>query len=407
MEKLKIGVVGLGQRGFALLSPLLAIKDAVITAVCDTYEDRVQKAVDLITAKYDAPATFINFDEFLEKGDFTAVLICTCWEEHIKMAIKSMKAGKITAMEVGGAKNIEECWELVETYEQTKTPFFFLENCCYDRFELLSLNLARKGYLGEIVHCKGAYAHDLRDEILGGNVNRHYRLEEYTHRNCENYPTHELGPIAKILDINRGNRMVSLVSVASKGAGLSAFAKTDKNPDKTLADRVFKQGDVVNTVITCEGGETILLTLDTTLPRFYSRDFTVRGTKGMTSGEVNLVFLEEKLNPHEFYETEKTIEKYLNNANEFTEFLPPYWQNITDEERELGHGGMDLYMLREFVRIALGDKHFPLDVYDAAAWMCITALSEKSISEGNAVQLVPDFTKGEYKNRKRFDVIEL
>lgn len=135
---------------------------------------------------------------------------------------------------------------------------------------------------------------------MGGNVNRHYRLNNYMHRNCENYPTHELGPIAKILGINRGNRMISLVSVASKAAGLREFAKTDKNPDKSLENATFRQGDIVNTVITCANGETISLKLDTTLPKYYSREFTVRGTKGLCLQEANMVFLEEKCYSHEF-----------------------------------------------------------------------------------------------------------
>lgn len=407
MKKLKVGVVGLGQRGYLLLKPLLQIEEAQITAVCDAYQDRVDKAIAFVSEKYEAPKGFNDFEDFLANSGVEAVLICTSWKEHIRMSIESMKAGIITAMEVGGAESVEECWELVDTYEKTKTPFFFLENCCYDRFELLSLSLARKGILGEIVHCKGSYAHDLREEILGGNVNRHYRLEEYTNKNCENYPTHELGPIAKILDINRGNKMVSLVSIASKSVGLSAYAKTDKSPDKALKDRVFAQGDIVNTIITCENGETILLTLDTTLPRFYSRDFTVRGTKGFTSGEENLVFLEDKCDSHEFYDTEKAVEKYLNSANDYAEHLPTYWQNITEEEKELGHGGMDYFMLKDFVEAALSGEEFALDVYDGASWMVISALSAKSIKEGGMPQQIPDFTKGEYKNRPRHDVIKI
>lgn len=405
--KLKIGMVGLGQRGSGLIRTLLHIDEAQIVAVCDNYQDRVDKAISVISEKYDAPNGFTDFDIFLKNGDFDAMIICSSWDVHVKMAIKSMKAGKITAMEVGGAHSVEECWELIRAYEETKTPFMFLENCCYDRFELLSTALARRGMLGEIVHCKGAYAHDLRDEILGGKVNRHYRLEQYKNYNCENYPTHELGPIAKILDITRGNKMNTLVSIASKSAGLEAFATTDKNPDKDQIGVKFNQGDIVNTIITCENGETILLTLDTTLPRYYSREFTVRGTKGFTNGEANMVFLEEKIGSHEFFETEKTIEKYLNNAEEYKQFLPPYWRDITQEEKDLGHGGMDYYMLKEFTLNALNGKKMPIDVYDAASWMVITALTGESIANGGKIVEIPDFTEGKWKERKSEDVIEL
>jgi hypothetical protein len=47
----------------------------------------------------------------------------------------------------------------------------------------------------------------------------------------------------------------------------------------------------------------------------------------------------------------------------------------------------------------------PLDVYDAAAWMVITCLSEKSIKEGKVVE-IPDFTRGAYKVRPITDVID-
>ena len=206
-----------------------------------------------------APRVYADFKEMLADKDVRVTFICSSWEAHIEQAILSMRAGKITAMEVGGASNLQECYDLVSAYEETHTPFMMLENCCYDRFELLSTALTRKGVLGEIVHCHGAYSHDLRDEILGGNVHRHYRLKHYQNRNCENYPTHELGPIAKLLGVNRGNRMVKLYSAASKAAGLTAFSYSDKNPDLTLRGQQFAQGDIVNTLITCENGETVSL----------------------------------------------------------------------------------------------------------------------------------------------------
>ena len=153
----------------------------------------------------------------MDAAKVKAVVIASSWDEHVPMAIASMKAGKYTAVEVSGAYDIEDCWDLVRTYEETKTPIMMLENCCYGKFELLCNSLARAGKFGKVLYCHGAYAHELRGEILGGNVNRHYHLQNYMLRNCENYPTHELGPIAKLLDINRGNKMLSLTSVSTKG----------------------------------------------------------------------------------------------------------------------------------------------------------------------------------------------
>lgn len=408
MKNIQMAVIGLGQRGMSLIGTIMAFDEVDIVAVCDVYEDRRNAACEKIASKKgNVPVQYADHRDLLKDERVEAVLVASSWEEHISMAIDCMKAGKITAMEVGGAYDVEECWELVRTYEETKTPIMMMENCCFDRFELLSLNLARAGKLGEIVHCHGAYSHDLRDEVLGGNVNRHYRLDNYIKRNCENYPTHELGPIAKILDINRGNKMLSLVSVASKAVGLAEFAKSSANPDPSLKDVVFRQGDIVNTIITCANGETITLTLDTTLPKYYSREFTVRGTKGFCVQETNMVCIEGEGFVHEWIPPHKSVEKYFNNAENYNEYLPKMWREITDAERELGHGGMDYFMFKSFFNAVKTGAEMIVDVYDAAAWMCITALSEQSIAQGGAPQVIPDFTRGKWLKRARLDVKEI
>ena len=312
------------------------------------------------------------------------------------MAAESMLAGKITAMEVCCAAELAECRELVRTYERTKTPFMFMENCCYGKFEMLTQALVRAGRLGTVVHCHGAYAHDLRDEILGGRVNRHYRLEQYRKRNCENYPTHELGPIAKILNINRGNCMQTLVSVSSKAVGLEEFSRTDKNPDPLLCGAKFAQGDAVSTLIRCANGETISLRLDTTLPRYYSREFIVQGTKGLCNQEANMVFLEDEADVHEFFEPSRTVRKYLDNADSYSDYIPQEWKDITEAQKEAGHGGMDYLMFKDFFAAAAKGGAMPVDVYDAAAWMSVTALSECSVALGGAPQSFPDFKRGKW-----------
>ena len=406
-KKLKFGLVGLGGRGYGMLNTLMCVEKAEIVAVCDVYEDRVEKGVKRVEkARNVTPVAYTDFTKLLEDENVEAVLIATSWDEHIRMAIQSMRAGKITACEVGGAYDVEECWELVRSYEETKTPIMFLENCCFSKFELLSTTLARLGMLGEVVHCHGAYSHDLRDEICGGIVNRHYRLDNYKKRNCENYPTHEIGPIAKLLDINRGNKFTTLVSYASKAVGLEEFTRDARNPDKSLIGAKFAQGDIVTTMLKCANGETVTITLDTTLPKYYSREFTVRGTKGLCMQETNMILLEGKDDMHEFWEPERIIEKHLNNANEYEDYLPGLWRNITQEEREAGHGGMDYLMLKTFVHTALKGEEMPIDVYDMATWSSIVALTDQSIALGSPVA-VPDFTRGKWIKRPRKDVTEI
>lgn len=400
MEKVRLAIVGLGQRGHGFIRTINACEEAEITAVCDVYEDRVQRSIERVKElSGKTPAGYTDYKELLKDDSVDAVFVCTAWEAHVQVAVDSMKAGKITAMEVGGAYSVEDCWRLVHTYEETKTPFMFMENCCYDKFELLSTSLVRAGKLGEIVHCHGAYSHDLRDEILGGNVNRHYRLRNYLTRNCENYPTHELGPIARLLNINRGNKMVSLVSMSSKSAGLEAFAKTEKNPDPATEGLRFSQGDIVTTIIKCANGETITLTLDTTLPKYYSREFTVRGTKGLTNQEANMISIEGDTNTHQYAEN-------CNNADKYHDYLPDIWRNISSDKLALGHGGMDYIEFKYFFKAILEGTEMPIDVYDAASWMCITALSENSIALGGMPQSIPDFTNGAWAMRKPQDVVD-
>ncbi|MCQ2742085.1 MAG: Gfo/Idh/MocA family oxidoreductase [Bacilli bacterium] len=408
MERVRVGFVGLGQRGKGMLDTFLAVPDVDVVAVCDVYADRVDSIASTIKEKRGMEARkYTDFNLLLEDKELDAIYIATSWEAHIDQAIMCMKKGIPCAMEVAGAYSIKDCWRLVKAYEKTKTPIMMMENCCYDKFELLCTALARKGVFGEIVYCHGAYTHDLRKEILGGNVNRHYRLRNYIARNCENYPTHELGPIAKILNINRGNRMVYVSSVASKSKGLSEYAKSDACEDKTLKDVTFKQGDVVSTNIICENGETITMTLNTSLPAHYSREIQVKGTKGCADMDTNMVLEDGSIdeshwNPAEFNKI------YFGNAEKYyEEYLPSFWKNITQEEISLGHGGMDIFLVRAFIECLKNGEEMPIDVYDAAAWYSITPLSEKSIKHHGKPYKIPDFTRGKYKNRPSKDVIKL
>ncbi len=395
VKKHRIAVIGLGQRGLGWVTHILSRPDAELVAVCDVYEDRVQDMVKL--AREQGKEELIryavtDYHELLDKKDIEIAILVVSWEMHVEASVDFMNAGIITALEVGGAYSLQDCYRLIEAYERTKTPFFFMENCCYGKREMMVLRMVQEGVLGEIVHCSGSYAHDLREEIASGEEIRHYRLRNYRMRNCENYPTHELGPIARVLNINHGNRMVSLVSKASKAAGLAHFIR-ETRPQETNLD--FRQGDIVNTIITCAGGETILLTLDTTLPRSYSRGFTVRGTKGMYFEDNDSVYLNEEHYPKYDFDWKPL----WGNAEQYEEkYLPDIWKEDHDTGHEgvFGHGGMDELMMNDFLKCVEEGRPMPIDVYDAAAWMSISVLSEASIQKGGMPVEIPDFTNGRW-----------
>ncbi|MBQ2714984.1 MAG: Gfo/Idh/MocA family oxidoreductase [Clostridia bacterium] len=401
MEKVKLGIIGLGQRGYQIAETIAnCVQEIDIVAVSDSFQDRVDQTLNMIKEKRGCVAVqYKDYHDMLLDDNVDAVFVATGWESHVGVSIECMRANKATAMEVGGAYNLEELWELVNVWEETKVPFMFMENCCFGEYELMATNMVRQGVLGKISHCSGAYAHDLREEIAKSRDKVHYRRQNYIDRNCENYPTHELGPIAKILGINRGNRMTKLVSVSSIAQGFHEYVVECDEADKSLLDVEFKQGDIVNTLITCEDGRTIALKLDTALPRFYSREFSVHGTKGLYSELAHAVFIEGCGNHWD-------TRSFLGNDTSFLDkYSTKMWQALTPEDRESGHGGMDLFELKAFAKALINNEDMPIDVYDAASWMAITCLSEESIKNGVQME-IPDFTRGKYKNRPLKDVID-
>lgn len=397
-KKARIAMIGLGGRGYGLLRlNLVHMKNVEIVGICDVYQDRIDQAIKKVQKVCgNTPKGSTNYKDFLTDENVDIIMITCAWEGHIDIAVEAMQAGKFVAMEVGGAYCVEDCWRLVDTYEQTKTPIMMLENCCYGKYELMALRMAREGIFGDIVHCEGGYHHDLRNEVAFGKENRHYRLKNYLERNCENYPTHEIGPIAKILDINRGNLFTKLTSFASPAKGLHEYILKNKADDKELVASEFKQGDVVTTIIETIKGQTVVIQLDTTLPRPYSRGFTIRGTKAMYQEDNNLVFLDDKkYKKFDFYSR-----PLWNNGTKFArKYSHRIWKNKGSVVKA-GHGGMDSLVLNAMVESFLEGYYPPIDVYDTATWMVITALSEQSIKNNNQTMDFPDFTRGKWKNRE-------
>ena len=390
----KIGMIGFGQRGTNLLKDaLLPMKDVVFCGVCDAYADRAEAAADMVEKETGVrPFSTTDYRQIVSM-DVDAIIIASAWESHIQIAIDAMKAGKYVGMEVGGAYCLEDCWKLVDTSEQTGMPCMLMENCCYGKRELMVLNMVKKGLFGEVVACEGGYCHDLREEVSSGEEIRHYRLRNYLHRNCENYPTHELGPICKVLNVNNGNRLLSLSSFASPARGLHEYAVKTRGTDSKLAKAEFRQGDIVKTVITCANGELITLTLDTTLPRAYSRRFSVRGTKAGYWEDLRGFFFDGIHNE----EAEWDGSKLWGNEKDYEqEHLHPLWRA---HDTTGGHGGMDPLVFGAFIDAVRNGTQTPIDVYDAATWMAVSCLSEQSIALGGQPQAFPDFTRGKWMER--------
>lgn len=401
-KKIKVGFVGLGLRGSDILENVVmpfCKEDVEVIAVCDICADRAEKGAEIVVGKgYERPFVTTDYNELLNVEGINAVIVDTAWEGHVEVAVAAMKKGIFTGIEVGGAYSIDDCYKLVRAHEETGAHCMLLENCNYAKRELMILNMVRQGVLGDVMHCDGGYCHDLRSEISSGKEIRHYRLRNYIHRNCDNYPTHEIGPIAKILDINNGNRFVSLVSVASAAKGLNQYAAKTKGADHPLATIDVAQGDVITTVIKCSRGQTITITLDTTLPRFYSRKFSVHGTKGFYQEDTDSIFLDRK----EDMDNEWDVKKFWGNAKDYEEeYQHPLWKKDVKTDT---HGGIDGIVMSAFFNAVRTNTRPPIDTYDAATYMAVAILSEESIALGGQPVVFPDFTNGKWTMRN--DIVD-
>lgn len=392
MQTIRIGITGVGNRLYSLLRDvILDGMDVQVTALCDISAKNLQRALKLIAERGGkVPAVCASHAELVARDDVDAVLIGTDWLTHVEYTVAAMKAGKPVGCEVGGGSTVEDSWRLIRAWEETKTPVMFLENCCFGREELAALRMAKEGLFGEIIHCQGGYCHDCRYLLYDESIEYNFRLIEAKRRNCEYYPTHAMGPLAKVLDINRGNRFVSLASFSSAAKGINAGAVQKGGREHPLATETFRQADVVTTVLQCAGRQTVTLTLNTSLPRWYSRCFQVQGTGGMFDENSRSVYLDGEGEAWQRCNMDAYLER----------FDHPMWRRFAQSGVRGGHGGMDGLMVEAFFAAIRESRPMPVDVYDMATLMAITPLSEQSIALGGAPVAFPDFTNGRWMCRE-------
>ena len=398
MQKVKIGIIGLGARAETLLASIMALSSEVeVTAICDYSAEKVDKFKTLFE-KYGvhSPKCYLSHLELLEDKNVDAVLVPTSWNSHLQIATDAMRKGKYAGIEVGGAASIDELWQLVHAAESTGVSCMMLENCCYGRNELMVLNMVRQGLFGELIYCECGYEHDL-SEMAYRTDSRQERALHNMHRNGELYPTHGIGPIAKILEINRGNRFISLNSTATKSRGFDLAAAK-----RGVKCRHFNEADIVVTNIRCANGEVITMTHGVSLPRPYSRDCRVQGTNGIWLENSNGIYI-DGISPR-YQKLDVAGNPYgCHTWNQVSEFYERYDHPIWQDYRNGivgGHGGMDALALKAFFDAVKRRSVPPIDVYDVASWMCITSLSEDSIALGGAPVAVPDFTNGKWVCRE-------
>jgi len=411
LDTVRTGHIGLGGRGPGHVTNMGLLEGVEIKALCDLIPEKVENTKKRIESFGFNPAVYTGnadaWKKLCEREDIDLVYICTPWSMHTPMAVYAMEHGKHVCIEVPAAITLEECWQLVETSEKTRKHCMMVENCCYDFFELLTLNMARQGFFGDIVHCEGAYLHNL----LGLPINNHdsllnrttgywemWRLKENASRRGNLYPTHGLGPICQVMGINRGDKMEYLVSVAGNDFSINKAAKKLAETDdfyKTFVDKPYR-GNMTTTSIRTNKGRTLMVQHDVSSPNTYSRIHKVSGTIGAAlkyplPGKISIG--DEWVSEEEY----KAIE---------AKYTPEIIKRIGEMARQVGgHGGMDFLMDWRTIDCLRNGLPFDEDCYDAALWSSIAPLSEWSVANRSYPVDVPDFTGGSWKTNKPVDLL--
>ena len=402
METVRIAYVGIGGQGSGHVNNLLKIPGCRITAVCDIRPERTEWATKAITAAgHPAPTAYTrglrDFERLCETEDLDLVYNATPWEFHVPIMLAAMKSGKHTATEVPAAMSVDDCWAIVESAERHKKHCVLMENCNYDRAEMMVYNMVRLGLFGEILHAEGGYLHDLRGIKFADQGEGLWRRAWATKLNGNLYPTHGLGPVANCLDINRGDRFDHLVSMSGPSRGLQDWAAAHVPADSPKRKEQYVCGDVNVSLIQTARGKTIVVQHGTNLPRPYSRINMVQGTKGLFQGYPNRLYIEGRGREDQWVDAQSLQ----------GEFDHPLWKEIAEAAKGAGHGGMDFIEDYRLIKNLREGQPTDFDVYDAAAISAVVGLSVQSVGRKSAPVDFPDFTRGRWKTQAPLPIVHM
>jgi hypothetical protein len=402
MSEVRIGYVGIGGQGSGHVNNLLKISGCRITAVCDIRPERTTWASQQITAAGFPPPTEYtrgpqDFVRLCETEQLDLVYNATPWEFHVPIMLAAMKNGKHTATEVPAAMTLDDCWAIVETAEKLQKHCVLMENCNYDRMEMMAFNMVRQRLFGELLHAEGGYLHDLRSVKFADRGEGLWRRAWATKLNGNIYPTHGLGPIANCFDINRGDRFDYLVSMSGPSRGLQEWAAEHVPADSPKRKERYVLGDVNVSLMKTVQGRTVVVEHSTNLPRPYSRIHLVQGTKGLFQGY-----------PHRLYiEGRGKLDQWVDAIDAVREFEHPLWKELAERAQGAGHGGMDYIEDYRLIKCLCEGHPTDMNVYDAATLSAVVELSTRSTARRSAAVDVPDFTRGKWKTNPPLDIVHM
>lgn len=418
IEIVRVGFVGIGVKGSAHLANLMRMPNVEIVAVCDVVEEQcleAQRQAARLGLK--KPTAYFrddrDYERMCETENLDLVYTATPWRWHTSVCVSAMKNGSHSATEIPAAVTLEECWELVEISEKYGKYCVMMENANYQRNDMAIFNMVRKGLFGDVVHGEAGYMHDTRYLKVTDYGDGLWLGDHHAERNGNLYPCHGLGPLAWYMDLNHGDRMEYMVSMSSNAVGMDLYASEHLPAEHPKRKRKYINGDVNTCLIRTAKGRSIILKHDTDLPRPYSRDNIVQGTRGMVRGYPDVrVCLEKNVNVDHRH-TFETGNQYIN------QYEHPLWDGRMDRMKELAKskkpygqiGKNAVWNYSPAKEIKNGDYFEDsrliealqngvapdYDVYDAASWSSVAPLSENSVANRSQAIDFPDFTKGKWK----------
>ncbi len=417
MKTVRVAFVGLGMRGPGAVSRFTHIPGVEVVALCDYEKKRAEKCQERLRKAGLAPAAIYygatGYEELCKRDDIDLVYIATDWDHHFPVAKCALENGKHTAIEVPSAMNLQQCWELINLSEKTRKHCMILENCCYDWFELDSLNMAQKGVFGEVLYAKGAYIHNLDafwDDYWVNPAKDPEKLGWRMLYNKENrgdvYATHGLGPVAQVMDIHRGDRFTTLVAMDTKSVHGKEYV--EKKTGKPCPE--FRNGDHTTTLMRTANGKVVEIQHNVMNPQPYNRLFQLTGTRGFANKYPIEGFVLESAHL-EGAEGAPDLEdldshSFMSEAN-MKKLRETYRHPIIKKYGEMaekvgGHGGMDFFMDVRMVYCLQNGLPLDMDVYDLAEWCCLAELGSLSMDNGNCSVAFPDFTRGHWNDVKGY-----
>ncbi|WP_328992113.1 Gfo/Idh/MocA family oxidoreductase [Kribbella sp. NBC_01245] len=394
LRRVRIGVIGLGNRGMGMLSGWAAVPGAVVTAVCDIRPERATKAADrLVQLGKPRPAihsgTANSAAELCQRDDVDLVYIATPWEFHYPQGKAALLGGKHVGIELPIATEMAELWDLVNTSERTRKHLWLMENCNYGRNELAILKMAHDGVFGEITNGHGGYMHDLRALLFSETYyTDSWRRLWHTRSIASFYPMHGLAPIAAAMDVNRGDRFATLAATATEPQGLADYRQRFMPPGHPTWKEEYVNGDLITCMIGTARGRVIRAEHAVSSPRPYSRINSLVGSRGIVEDYPERIYLE----PDHTGDVWKAFAPY---RLEYDHWL---WKKIGDDAANNGgHGGMDYVLQWRIVQQMRAGLVPDIDVYDSATWCSPVPLSVDSLRAGGKPVEVPDFTRGDWR----------